>query len=109
MVCALAPVLAGAPDLVPVPASDPDLNPCPQLVMSRPPRPPPLSWFVLRATMSFAVTVASSVVSLATVAVIFAMAMRLLAVAISKFTMASTVSCWRFLSFGFVVALCALP
>ena len=90
---ALAPVFAGAPASVPVPASAPAPAPCPWLVLSRPPQPPWLAQFVWRATTSFAFTVASSVVSLATVAVSCAMAERSLAVAVDKFAMASTVSC----------------
>ena len=59
--------------------------------------------------MKFVFTVKSSVVSLAVVAVSCAMASRSLSVAVTKFSMASTVSFWRYLSSRFVVALCMVP
>ena len=52
--------------------------------------------------------VASSAVSLLTVAVSWAMAVRLLDVAVTKFMMTSTVSCCRYPLSGCVVALCAV-
>ena len=60
-------------------------------------------------TTSIAFTVARSAMSLAIVAVSCVMAARSLAVAIGKFLIASTVSCWRYLFSGFVVALYAAP
>ena len=88
-------------------ALDPD--PCPQTVLLRPPRPPQLAVSVRRATIIFALTVASYIVSLVTVAVSCAMAVRSLTVAVAKFVMASTVSFWRYPSSGFAVVLCAAP
>ena len=103
-----APVLAGAPAQVLM--SDPAtaLAPCTWLVLSRPPRPPWMAHFVWRATTRFAFTVAISVMSLASVDVSCMMAARSLVVAVTKFVMASTVSCWRYLLSGFTVALCVV-
>ena len=56
--------------------------------------------------MSFSFTVKSSVVSLVTVAVSCVMAERSLAEAVTKFVMASTVSCWRYPLSEFAVVLC---
>ena len=56
-----------------------------------------------------AFNVASSVVSLATVFTICEMAERSLAMAVAKFVMVSTVSCKRYPSSKFLVALCAAP
>ena len=86
-----APVLAGLLAQIPVPSLAPVPVPCPWLVILRLPRPPWLAWFVWRATTSFAFTVASFIVSLATVAMICAIAARSLAVAITKFAIDSTV------------------
>ena len=68
-----------------------------------------MALFVCGLTTSFAFTIASSVVSLATVAVSCVMAARLLDVAVAKFAMMSTVSCWSYPSYGFSVALFAAP
>ena len=97
IVGALAPVLdaasASAPDPVPAPAPAP--SPCLQVVLLRPHQLPRLARFDWRAMKIFLFTVARSVMSLMTVAVSCVMAARSLAVAIARFAMASTVSCWR--------------
>ena len=55
---------------------------------------------------SFVFIVTSSVVSLVTVVVSCAMAARSLAVAVTRFAMASTVSYWRYSLSGFAMKLC---
>ena len=104
---ALDPFLAGTPAPFTVPSPAPDPSPRPRLVLSLPPWLPHLARFVWRATTSFLFTVARSVASLATVAVSCAMAERSLAVAVAKFAMVYTVSCWRYPLSRFAVALCA--
>ena len=83
-------VLAGAPALVPVTA--PDKDPLPLLVLSRPQQPHRMTRFVWRTTTRFAFTVAISVGRLATVSLSCAMTARSLAVAITEFAIALTVS-----------------
>ena len=80
-----APFLAEAPASFPVPDLAPVPDPCPKLVLSRPPRLPWLARFFWRETTRFAFTIASSVVSLATVAVSSAMAVQSLSAAVAKF------------------------
>ena len=106
---ASALVLAAATDLAPVPYPAQAPATRPRLVMSRHLWLPQLALFAWRDTTSFSFTVARSAVSLVTVDVIFAIVARSLAVALDRFAMESTVSCWRYPLSGFAVALCADP
>ena len=98
-----APALVLSVEQALAPVPDPDLHL--RVVLLRPPRLPRLARFAWRETKSFFFTIARSVVSLVTMAVSCTMAARSLAVVVARFVIASTVSCWRYPSSGFAVAL----
>ena len=69
---------------------------CPRAALLCPPRLLQIAHIVLRSTIGFLFTIASSVVSLEMVAVSFAMDARSLAMAVARFSNASTISCWMY-------------
>ena len=68
---------------------DLDPSPCLRAALSRSPQLPRIARFACRVITIFSFTVASSVVSLVTVAVSYVVAARSLAMAVAKFTMVS--------------------
>ena len=75
----------------------------------RPPCPPQLVRYIWRIMAIFTFTVTRSALSLSTLDVRCEMAAQSLDVAVARFAIASTVSCWRYPLSGFAVALCAAP
>ena len=90
-------------------ALDQALALCLQASLFHPVQLPQLARVDWRATKTILFTVTISVMSLAMVDVIYVMVAWSLSMAVTRFSMTSTVSWWMHPLSGFVLALCATP